>query len=95
MTTPFTDAKSYDNAKLYQLKEAYYIALGIEITARESPNRVPVEPLIVARQAAEDALIDFIEELLSDDPKMQMLIRQRRLDTKKQLVELILRLSIK
>jgi len=83
----------YDKTRLAQLKEDYYMALGEEISARKNPDRLPASSLAAKRQAAGDALIDFADELLSDDSKAQTLLRQRRLDMKKQLVELILRLS--
>lgn len=82
----------YDKARLAKLKEVYYTALGREISAHENP-KLSAESFALERQAAEDALIDYVDELLSDDPKAQALLRQRRLDMKTQLVELILRLS--
>lgn len=80
-----TYPKFYDKARLANLKEAYYTALGRETSALENP-RLPAVSFISERQAAEDALIDFADELLSDDPKVQALLRQRRLDMKTQLV---------
>lgn len=86
---------SYDKAGLARLKEAYYTALSREISVCENPDRLPTVPVTAEQQAAEDALIDFANELLSDDPEMQALLRQRQRDMKKQLVALILRLSTK
>jgi len=91
----FTHLKFYDKTRLAQLKEDYYTALGKEISACDNYERLPASSLAAKRQAAEDALIDFADELLSDDSKAQTLLRQRRQDMKKQLVELILRLSTK
>lgn len=91
MITP-TNPKSYDKVRLTQLKEVYYTALGRELSARENP-KLPAASFASERRVAEDALIDFADELLSDDSKVQTLLRQRRLDMKTQLVELILRLS--
>ena len=89
----FTHPKTYDKTRLTHLKEVYYAALGEEISARENPERLSAASFTAKRQAAEDALIDFAEEMLSDDSKAQAILRRRRLDMKKQLVELILRLS--
>jgi len=89
----FTHLKFYDKTRLAQLKEDCYMALGKEIPSHDNQERLPASSLAAKRQAAEDALIDFADELLSDDSKAQTLLRQRRLDMKKQLVELILRLS--
>lgn len=91
----FTKSKSYDGDQLAQLKEAYYTALGEEISAGKNPDRLPTASFTAERQAAEDDLIDFADTLLTDDPEAQALLRQRRLDMKKQLVALILRLSAK
>ena len=89
----FIHLNFYDKTRLAQLKEDYYMALGKEISSHDNQERLPASSLAAKRQSAEDALIDFADELLSDDSKAQTLLRQRRQDMKKQLVELILRLS--
>lgn len=75
---------SYDRVQLAVLKEAYFDALG-----SMPPGRV--DSLQVHR--AEEALIDFADELFTEDPKTRALLRRLRMDARPQLIRLILRLS--
>lgn len=81
-----TNKDNYNRAELARLKEVYFSALGNSISSYQTESDALID--------AENELIHFVSDLFSDEPVILARIRKAQSENRKQLIELLLRLSI-